>query len=324
MSDNNVIDTLELQVESNANNVEKSLDNLVKTLTNVKIQINGINYKNMSKFANSANIASKNFGKLLKTVEGLDKRTQSFGKGIVMPVKADTDGFEDAVEKLQERFKNAGLDFTFNGGDLELQKTIKKTEQALDRLFAKQDEAQDFGDFGGKSFVRLQRNIAVTTNHLDILRQQFEKNKKAAEEMAKNITITRFDADTGKSTFEPPKETKVSEKSLGYDPGAMEAVFGKSAAHIKDFSDAVDKLGQHASIALNNLKTGIADAGESAKSMAAKVTNTAKNLKDSLQGAGLDAGKLEEDLKDIKIPSVDASGLDGVQSELSQTESKLQ
>lgn len=319
----NVIDTLELQVESNANNVEKSLDKLAKTLTGIKTQINGINYKNMSKFANSANIASKHFGKLLKTAESLNKRIQSSGKGIVIPIKADADNFEDAVEKLQERFKNVGLDFSFSGSDLEVQKMIKSTEKSLDRLYAKRDEMQDLGVFGGKSFVRLERNIAMLTNRLDILREKFAENKKAAEEMAKSITITRFDS-AGESTYEPPKNAKVSEKSLGYNSDAMEHVFGKSAAHIKDFSDAVDKLGQHASITLNNLKLGISDAGEAAKNMSAKVTNAAKNLRENLQGAGLSAEKLEGDLKNIKISPVDTSGLDNAQSELSQTEGRIQ
>lgn len=317
------IDTLELEIESNANDAGKALDKLAKTLAEIKISLNGISFKNMQNFAKNADKISKSFSGMLKTVNSVDKKLKST-QGIKIPVKANTEDIENIIDNLQKRFREAGADFSFTGNSVQLEKEIAKTEKSLERLYSKQDEAVDLNDFGSKAFIRLQRNIAATVNKLDILREKFAENKKAAEEMAKNITITRFDADIGESVYEPPKEVEVSEKSLGFDPGAMRAVFGEGADQIRDFSDAVQKFGNLAGITLNGLESGIAKVGGSAKSVAAKVTNAAKSLKDGLQSSGLDAGKLEEGLKDIKIPSIDASGLDGVQSELSQTESKLQ
>ncbi len=317
------IDTLELEIESNANDAGKALDKLAKTLAEIKISLNGISFKNMQNFAKNADKISKSFSGMLKTVNSVDKKLKST-QGIKIPVKANTEDIENIIDNLQKRFREAGADFSFTGNSVQLEKEIAKTEKSLERLYSKQDEAVDLNDFGSKAFIRLQRNIAATVNKLDILREKFAENKKAVEEMAKNITITRFDADIGESVYEPPKEVEVSEKSLGFDPGAMRAVFGEGADQIRDFSDAVQKFGNLAGITLNGLESGIAKVGGSAKSVAAKVTNAAKSLKDGLQSSGLDAGKLEEGLKDIKIPSIDASGLDGVQSELSQTESKLQ
>ena len=228
------IDTLELEIESNANDAGKALDKLAKTLAEIKISLNGITFKNMQNFAKNADKISKSFSGMLKTVNSVDKKLKST-QGIKIPVKANTEDIENIIDNLQKRFREAGADFSFTGNSVQLEKEIAKTEKSLERLYSKQDEAVDLNDFGSKAFIRLQRNIAATVNKLDILREKFAENKKAAEEMAKNITITRFDADIGESVYEPPKEVEVSEKSLGFDPGAMRAVFGEGADQIRDF-----------------------------------------------------------------------------------------
>ena len=67
------IDTLELEIESNANDAGKALDKLAKTLAEIKISLNGITFKNMQNFAKNADKISKSFSGMLKTVNSVDK-----------------------------------------------------------------------------------------------------------------------------------------------------------------------------------------------------------------------------------------------------------
>ena len=49
-------------------------------------------------------------------------------------------------------------------------------------------------------------------------------------------------ADSAEKTGEKIKSSFERTSSFGYDPGAMEAVFGSAAADIRNYSDAVKRL----------------------------------------------------------------------------------
>lgn len=85
---------------------------------------------------------------------------------------SDLDYVRERIAVLDEKFKNAGKDFVFKGNGKQLQDEITKTENALDKLYDKQDRAIDLGQYRGKAFEGIIRDINALQNKLEILKNQ--------------------------------------------------------------------------------------------------------------------------------------------------------
>lgn len=334
------IDELSIEVQSSAKKVDNSIDKAAKQLEHLASATSKVSASKLNSISVGLNNISKSLRGLkdvssaIKSLQGLSNISNAT-KGLekvkksadgLKDIKADIDtkDFDSAVDELQKRFKDVGTDFSFKGDSAKLEKTISNLENSLDRLYEKQDEMRDLGvDFDSRGFVKLQRDIALTSNKLEILNSQMEKIKKARSELPKNFTIERGENKADRTTKEQTRATTVSTQSLGYNKEAMRAVFGEGAQDIKDFSDAVKKLGSDAATVLNGIETNFEKIGNSSKKALGSTSDVGDKLKKSFKDAELSTDKFEEYLENLQIPDIRTDNLKKLQSELERTEKKL-
>ena len=182
MMTEHTIDTLELEIESNANDAGKALDKLAKTLAEIKISLNGISFKNMQNFAKNADKISKSFSGMLKTVNSVDKKLKST-QGIKIPVKANTEDIENIIDNLQKRFREAGADFSFTGNSVQLEKEIAKTEKSL--------ENPDFSQFDNDSQIENQKKCFPPSGKQKYDRISLKLEKKSWNQVSGSLFLTK-------------------------------------------------------------------------------------------------------------------------------------
>ena len=338
-----VIDRLSLEIESNADHSEEAIERLAASLGKLQKRVNGLERIKLDNFTNSMKgirealngikgvenleSISKSFQKISdvsKTVKSIEKVKKAANGIKEISFGIDTDDFDEAITILGKRFADLGKDFKFEGSTEEAEKMVKSLQNKLNGLFEKQDEMQDLGkDVNSEGFVRLQRNIALTTNKLEVLEKHLNEVKKASQKISDSFKVQRADSETSTANIQEPKTTKVSAASLGYNAEAMRAVYGEAAAGIKNYSDAIKKLGPDASRVLNGINTEFKETGDSASEATDKITKTGEKLRKSLNDAGISAEKFEKYLEDIEIPEIRENNLKKLQSELDRTLKKL-
>lgn len=334
------IDELSVEVQSSAKKVDNSIDKAAKQLEHLASATSKVSASKLNSISVGLNNISKSLRGLkdatsaIKSLQGISN-ISSATKGLekvkksadgLKDIKADIDtkDFDSAVDGLQKRFKDVGTDFSFKGDSAKLEKTISNLENSLDRLYEKQDEMRDLGtDFDSRGFVKLQRDIALTSNKLGILNSQMDKVKKESSQLSKSFAIQRNESPTTGTTIEQPKTKMVSAQSLGYDADAMKAVFGESAQGIKNFNDAIKKLGSGAGSILNGIENDFGEIENSAKKATESVSDVGGNLKKSFKDAELSADEFEEYLENLQMPDIRTDNLKKLQSEFERTEKKL-
>lgn len=334
------IDELSIEVQSSAKKVDNSIDKAAKQLEHLASATSKVSASKLNSISVGLNNISKSLRGLkdvssaIKSLQGLSNISNAT-KGLekvkksadgLKDIKADIDtkDFETAVAELQERFKDVGTDFSFKGDSTQLKKTIRSLDASLEKLYEKQDEMRDLGvNFDSRGFVKLQRDIALTSNKLDILNSKMEKVKKESSQLSKSFTIQRNESTTTGTTIEQPKTKMVSSQSLGYDAGAMRAVFGEGTQGIKDFNDAIKKLGSGAGSILNGIENNFGEIGDSVKKATESVSGVGDKLKKSFKDAELTADEFEDYLENLQIPDIRTDNLKKLQSELERTEKKL-
>lgn len=334
------IDELSIEVQSSAKKVDNSIDKAAKQLEHLASATSKVSASKLNSISVGLNNISKSLRGLkdvssaIKSLQGLSNISNAT-KGLekvkksadgLKDIKADIDtkDFDSAVDELQKRFKDVGTDFSFKGDSAKLEKTISNLENSLDRLYEKQDEMRDLGvDFDSRGFVKLQRDIALTSNKLGILNSQMDKVKKESSQLSKSFAIQRNESLTTGTTIGQPKTKMVSAKSLGYDADAMKAVFGESAQGIKNFNDAIKKLGSGAGSILNGIENDFGEIENSAKKATESVSDVGGNLKKSFKDAELSADEFEEYLENLQMPDIRTDNLKKLQSEFERTEKKL-
>lgn len=334
------IDELSIEVQSSAKKVDNSIDKAAKQLEHLasatskvsasKLNSISVGLKNISnslrglKDATSAIKSLQGISNISSATKGLEKAKKSADGLKDIRADIDTKDFETAVSELQERFKDVGTDFSFKGDSTQLEKTIRSLDVSLEKLYEKQDEMRDLGvNFDSRGFVKLQRDIALTSNKLDILNSKMEKVKKESSQLSKSFSIQRNESPPTRTTIEQPKTKMVSAQSLGYDAGAMKAVFGESAQGIKNFNDAIKKLGSGAGSILNGIENNFGEIENSAKKATESASDVGGNLKKSFKDAELSADEFEEYLENLQMPDIRTDNLKKLQSEFERTEKKL-
>lgn len=315
------IDTLELQIESNADKAEKALDGLVTSLKKVKTAMGGFKTTEFSQVTNDAFKMAKAFGDAFAPLQKLTKETSKL-KTVKLGI--DTDDIEKGIGKLRKEFRNVGADFTFSGNADELEKAISDTAAQLDKLFAREDKLRNVGaNINTSGFRGLEYDISLLTNKLDILREKREELQEAFAKNLENLPIQRMEYDTGGEREEKPRISNISPESLTYNPEAMKAVFGELAGNIENWNDAVSKLGGNASRVLNDMQLDFQNVGGRTSGLTEKVAEAGEKIKGSLKGAGLSAEQFETYLENLQIPEIRETNLKKLQSELERAEAKL-
>ena len=281
---NNTIDTLELQIKSDADSANRSLEKLAETLGKLGEKFQGL--QNISGFDFSKSLKSgtefeKCVGKIRKSVDALD------GKPIDLGLNAS--GLEAGIEALRHYFKDVGLDFTATGSLSSIEKQIEETSSKLDRLFEKEEKLKNIGaNINTQGFRSLEYDISILTNKLEILKAKQVELKALSDQQIANIPIDRGSVVPG--IEDQIRSVDVLQNSMRYSQEAMKAVFGESYAHISNFSEAVQELGTNAGAVFNGIGMNVDFLNdkleelnsESQKLMHTKVWERLKNIIASL------------------------------------------
>ena len=244
---NNTIDTLELQIKSDADSANRSLEKLAETLGKLGEKFQGL--QNISGFDFSKSLKSgtefeKCVGKIRKSVDALD------GKPIDLGLNAS--GLEAGIEALRHYFKDVGLDFTATGSLSSIENQIEETSSKLDKLFEKEEKLKNIGaNINTQGFRALEYDISALTNKLDILKAKQVELKALSDQQIANIPIDRGSIVPG--IEDQIQSVDILQNSMRYSQEAMKAVFGESYSHISNFSEAVQELGTNAGGVLNGI-----------------------------------------------------------------------
>ena len=234
----NTIDSLEIKIESSADQAVRSLENLSAKLTTIKNTLGNTN----------VGFDLSGISKTTQAVEGLQKSVNKLPKN---KLTLDASKIDAAIEGLRSKFADVGKDISVPKTLPELGKALASTEKSLDSLFAKESKLKQIGvNLDAQGFKSLEYDISATVNKLDLLRDAMDalKSKSFSTE---GMTITRPDSQA--NLVDTPRVESVSASAMNYDPGAMAAVFGEAAARIKNYQQAIEEFGTDAGMALNSI-----------------------------------------------------------------------
>lgn len=280
----NTIDTLELQIKSDADSANRSLDRLAETLGKLGKKFQGLqNIRgfDFSKSMKSGTEFEKCVSKIRKSVSILDGKSIDLG--------FDASSLEIGIEMIRNHFKDVGLDFTATGSLSSIENQIEETSSKLDKLFEKEEKLKNIGaNINTQGFRALEYDISALTNKLDILKAKQVELKALSDQQIANIPIDRGSVVPG--IEDQIRSVDVLQNSMRYSQEAMKAVFGESYAHISNFSEAVQELGTNAGAVFNGIGMNVDFLNdkleelnsESQKLMHTKVWERLKNIIASL------------------------------------------
>lgn len=284
------MDSLELQVETSAKGANRALSNMEKKLEAIGTSLGKISVllPTLGKVGDTSALEE-----LKDATSDIEKALWKVAKQKVKPRvdRSDLKYVSKDLDEIFDKFKRVGKDTNVDDmGMVELQKKITSTEKELDRLNARLDKKLDTENVStyGKAYVNLVYDIQKATNALEVYREALSSLKGKVPE----IKIDRGASDY--KPYEPSKQTEPYDPSTGnYDASAMKAVFGRD--DIKNFNDAVQKLGgnaKQAMSALNNMNGSFASAKVS--SYETQIAKLRKELAD-LRKQGLGQGNSDYD-----------------------------
>lgn len=284
------MDSLELQVETSAKGANRVLNNMAEKLSKIKDTLGDIAdlLPALGKVGDTSALEE-----LKTTTADIEKALEKVAKHKVKPRvdRSDLKYVSKDLDEIFDKFKRVGKDTNVDDiGMVELQKKITSTEKELDRLNARLDKKLDTENVStyGKAYVNLVYDIQKATNALEVYREALSSLKGKVPEIK---------IDRGTSDYKPypdrAPEPINNPDAMNYDASAMKAVYGTS--DIKNFNDAVQKLGgnaKQAMSALNNMN-GSFDSSKAA-SYEMQIAKLRKELAD-LRKQGLGQGNSDYD-----------------------------
>lgn len=192
--EDNTIDSLRLEIESDADYAVEGLDRLTKQMIDLQRSLKF----DVSSLAGLKNVFA-DLGKgtgvedLVKSVENLKKSTSD-----KVTLHLDEKGVEEKIDSLRTKFKDAGIDFKFVGDSSELEKEIARTETKLNSLLERETKKISLGQTEGAWFESLEYDISTTLNRLENLRSKLNEVSAASDDLS-NVRIHLLNESNEKS-----------------------------------------------------------------------------------------------------------------------------
>ena len=313
------VDTLEVQIQSKADSVNSSLDNVVKKLGLIAEGISAIGKNSgLEQFAKEAREATKGFASI-----------SNAAKGISANVKPQVQEVSKTLGELTEKYKDLGKGFKITGSTAAIQKQLESYSNALEKAKLKKDELEIGGKIGGQAYEDAIRDTVKFQNIITSLKNQLESlnNTKATADIKIN-----GGENAGKFIIEYKKELadfKADMKSIG-------DVYGGLGNAPKGMLDTpIENL----KISLGELKASYPQATEIISAYEKELQNL-QTISSGLtrEPVRLDIdtsafGKINENaqklselgekLKQLQVPEIREENLDKLRSSLEKTEIKL-
>lgn len=182
------IDSLEISIQNNIEKVNKNMDLLIQKMGTVAQGISAIgSNKGLEEFIKTAKTASESMGNVGKKVE------QS-----VKPIEGQMQKIAKSFEQVGEPFKDLGKGFKVSGGIADIQKSIQKYENELERAKLKEQELSATGRTDTEGYRTAVARVIEYRNVIESLKEQL-KDVKALEDTkveipVKNLSIEEFTA----------------------------------------------------------------------------------------------------------------------------------
>lgn len=162
------IDSLEISIQNNIDKVNKNMDLLIQKMGIVAKGISAIgSNKGLEEFTKKAQSISSDMGKIGKSV------SQS-----VKPIEEQAGKIAKTFEQVKEPFKDLGKGFKISGGIADIQKSLQRYENELEKAKLKEQELSIKGMTDTKGYRDSVVDIAKYENVIESLKKQLESINK--------------------------------------------------------------------------------------------------------------------------------------------------
>lgn len=246
------VDSLEIAVQTTADEANKSLDTLIKKIGLVAEGISALTKDSgLSDFAKSINSFSNS---------DISKRLTNQMTDLSKNVKK-------TANEIRKQYEEVGKGFTMSGSQGQIERKINSLSNSLENAKLKQQELEASGNTGGKAYESTIASIVKYENQIESLKKQLESLKQVEAETANvsanttpsghdpNVfsgTITWLGNDSEKDIESTRQSVKVAVSDMQYNAQAMAQTFGEAAQGIRDWAQATAQYGSQAGQALNN------------------------------------------------------------------------
>lgn len=311
------VDSLEIVIESTADEANESLDELIEKLGLVAEGLSALTKNSaLSDLRKSFSAVSQDSGESLASI---NKKIKDQTSGLAKNVSK-------SLEEIRKQYAEVGKGFTMSGTEKQIQKKVDSLTNALANARLKQQELEASGNTGGQSYEKAVASVVKYENQIESLKSQLEALRQAeieAAAAAQEVAATKSNPNefTGTIDGEFPKlddmfvvhdvselfgdnvkenitevqdAVKVAVSDMQYNADAMAATFGESAAQIRDWTQAVSEYGAQAGQALNNPEMfqqtvqGLENASQQTRNLAGEFRNMKdlmiKSFKDLING----------------------------------------
>lgn len=290
-----VIDSLEVDIQSKSESVNKSLDELIKKLGVVADGISVIGQIN----------TLNDFAKKITEVTKKLSTVQNALRGVSNNIAPEMQKASKSIEQIVEQYKNLGKSFTFKGSANEIQKQIDRYENSLETAKLKKEELEAAGKTEGKAYEAAIAKTIEYANVVENLKQQLADVQTAQPQLNFNISGIEETRQAIESIGESIRETvSISASAFNYNADAMTAVFGEAVGNIQNYAQAIEQFGTNAGMVLNS-------------------SPRLGQLNEESLAAAEGIRVLGERLSQLTVPEIHEGNLKKLQSELSKTEIKL-
>ncbi len=225
-----------------------------------------------------------------------------------------SENISKSAEEIREQYAELGKDFSMSGSEKQLENKLQSLTNSLENAKLKQKELEASGNTDGKTYENTVASVVKYENQIESLTAQLDNMREsarlAAEEAAKvdekpaasiapnpdvftgTINGGKSFSDVEQNVEEARKSVNVAASDMQYDAAAMAAAFGESAAHIRDWAQAVSEMGGTAGMALNNPElfqettNGAETAKQSVSSLSEEIQSTKTLMLNSFKDSG--------------------------------------
>ena len=267
------VDSLEVIIETKAQDTAKSLNNLVKQLGLIAEGISAIgSNKGLGEFSKKAQEATKNFANI-----------QNAAKGLSSSITPEMQKVSKSFDEIAAKYKDLGKGFKFTGSTVAIQKQIDSLTNKLENAKLKKEEFEKSGKTNLLGYENAVKDVIKFTNQIDSLKNQLSEMRATKPTLSFKSSGLEETEKKISTITEQMKTVSIPKSALNYDEGAMVATFGEAARRIQNYSQAVEQFGKNAGIVMNestqlNIDTsGLEEASEKLNNVSGEVQNM-KNL----------------------------------------------
>lgn len=341
------IDSLEISIQSNIDKVNRNMNLLIKKMGIVAQGISAIgSNEGLDKFIKSTKTASESVGNIGKSVSNS-----------VKPIEGQMQKLAKSFEQVGEPFKDLGKGFKVSGGITDIQKSIQKYENELERAKLKEQELSATGKTDTEGYKTAVAHVIKYRNVIESLKEQLKSVKALETEKVeipvKDLSVKEFTERIKKQIQQSLDGLRIENPiSIGDMSDEQFQIFrtlneeaGKARNSLAIADEELEEIGKTA----ENTGSTIRNAAQSFKYSASAMETvfgkeyaTIENfqqmaekfnaksggqlgaaLSDSFSNAEAKAKSLKEKFSGLVVPEIKEDNLKRLQSALKRTEEEI-